>query len=199
MTLPQKNGSGIKTPLSKSSILVSFCWRKNVLLINALTNQIQSLISLKLVIKSVAFFLGHPVYRVQGPVSYTGNLFQNQRPFDRLFAVGALHFGPLGKKATIGQTCQLTHQNIYSQSNRKYTSTVSSSWQQKFLYFHYKSVKTWMFCVDKIKYEHLAILSNLKSCQFAPRIVIFNLWICCQFEDLKIISPKIIPMSHRNI
>ena len=24
-----------------------------------------------------------------------------------------------------------------------------------------------MFCVDKIKYEHLAILSNLKSCQFA--------------------------------
>ena len=32
-----------------------------------------------------------------------------------------------------------------------------------------------MFCVDKIKYEQLAILSNLKSCQFAPRIVIFNL------------------------
>ena len=54
-----------------------------------------------------------------------------------------------------------------------------------------------MFWVDKIKYEHLAILSNLKSCQFAPRIVIFNLCICCQFEDLKIISPKIIPMSHR--
>ena len=26
-----------------------------------------------------------------------------------------------------------------------------------------------MFCVDKIKYEHLAILSNLKSCQFAPQ------------------------------
>ena len=38
-----------------------------------------------------------------------------------------------------------------------------------------------MFCVDKIEYEHLAILSNLKSCQFAPRIVIFNLCICCQF------------------
>ena len=32
-----------------------------------------------------------------------------------------------------------------------------------------------------------------KSCQFAPRIVIFNLCICCQFEDLQIISPKIIP------
>ena len=56
-----------------------------------------------------------------------------------------------------------------------------------------------MFCVDKIKYEHLAILSNLKSCQFAPRIVIFNLCICCQFEDSQIISPKIISMSHRNI
>ena len=56
-----------------------------------------------------------------------------------------------------------------------------------------------MFCVDKIKYEYLAILSNLKSCQFAPRIVIFKLCICCQFEDSQIISPKIIPMSHRNI
>ena len=56
-----------------------------------------------------------------------------------------------------------------------------------------------MFCVDKIKYEHLVILSNLKSCQVAPRIVIFNLCICCQFEDSQIISRKIIPMSHRNI
>ena len=55
-----------------------------------------------------------------------------------------------------------------------------------------------MFCVDKMKYEHLAILSNLKSCQFAPNIVIFNLCICCQFEDSQIISPKIIPMSYRN-
>ena len=40
-----------------------------------------------------------------------------------------------------------------------------------------------MFWVDKIKYEHLAILSDLKSCQFAHRIMIFNLCICCQFED----------------
>ena len=38
MTLPQKNGSGIKTPSSNSLILESFCWKKNVLLINALTN-----------------------------------------------------------------------------------------------------------------------------------------------------------------
>ena len=56
-----------------------------------------------------------------------------------------------------------------------------------------------MFRGDKIKYEHFAILSNLKSCQFAHRIVIFNLCICCQFEDSQIISPKIIPISHHNI
>ena len=56
-----------------------------------------------------------------------------------------------------------------------------------------------MFCVDKIKYQHLAILSNLKSCQFAPKIVICNVCICCQFEDSQNIWPKILPMSHRNI
>ena len=38
ITLPQKNGSRIKTPSSKSLILVSFCWKTNVLLINLLTN-----------------------------------------------------------------------------------------------------------------------------------------------------------------
>ena len=56
-----------------------------------------------------------------------------------------------------------------------------------------------MFCVDKVKYEHLAFLSDPKSFQFAPRIVIFNLCICCQFEDSQIILPKIIPMSHHSI
>ena len=59
-----------------------------------------------------------------------------------------------------------------------------------FLYFHYKISKTWCF-VYTMKYEHLAILSNLNCCQFAPKIVIFNLCICCQFEDLGIIFPKI--------
>ena len=49
-------------------------------------------------------------------------------------------------------------------------------------------------CADKTKYEHLAILSDLKSCQFEPKIVIFNLCICCQFEDLQIILPEIIPI-----
>ena len=43
----------IKTPSSKSLILMSFCWNKNVLLITALTNLIKSLISLKFVIESV--------------------------------------------------------------------------------------------------------------------------------------------------
>ena len=65
MTLPQKNCSRIKTPSSKSLILLSFGWKKNVLLINALTNFILCLISLKLVIVGVAFFLGHPVYPVK--------------------------------------------------------------------------------------------------------------------------------------
>ena len=46
LTLPQKIGSRIKMPSSKSLILVSFCWKKNVLhgcvwyIINALTNLI---------------------------------------------------------------------------------------------------------------------------------------------------------------
>ena len=48
------------------------------------------------------------------------------------------------------------------------------------LYFHYKSVKLDVLCrQNKIwTIEHLAILSNLKRCQFAPKIVIFILGIC---------------------
>ena len=45
---------------------------------------------------------------------------------------------------------------------RKETSIVSSNWQHKFLYFYYKSVERDVLC-DKIKYEHLASLSNLKQ------------------------------------
>ena len=41
-----------------------------------------------------------------------------------------------------------------------------------------------MFCVDKIKYEHLANLSNLKSYQFTPRIVTFSL--CTYVANLRI-------------
>ena len=40
MTLPQQNGSRIKTPSLKLLILVSFCWKKNFLRINALTDLI---------------------------------------------------------------------------------------------------------------------------------------------------------------
>ena len=62
----------------------------------------------------------------------------------------------------------LTHsewrpQNIYSLEEKK--PILLSNWHHKFLYFHYKSVKLDV-CLDKIKYEHLSFLSNLKSCQF---------------------------------
>ena len=65
----------------------------------------------------------------------------------------------------------LTHpewrpQNIYVRQEEINLYCIIKHWQQKFLYFHYKSVKLDQFCVDIIKYmyEHLAILSNLKSC-----------------------------------
>ena len=61
MTLPQKNGHGIKTPSSKLTILVSSCWEKNFIRNNAHNFFILSLVFLKLLIVSVAFFLGHPV------------------------------------------------------------------------------------------------------------------------------------------
>ena len=112
----------------------------------------------------------------------------------------------------------LTHseqrpQNIFSLEENPPPPPLLSNWQHIFLYFHYKSVKL-MFCLDistfglwpilsnlkrHINIWALAILSNLKSRQFGPRIAIFNLSMCCQFEDLLIISPKIIPMSHQNI
>ena len=82
---------------------------------------------------------------------------------------------------------------------RKKPLFLSSNWQHNFFYFHYKSVKLDVLCRQNKIYEHLAILSNLKSCQFAPRIAIFNFCICCQFEDSQIILPKTIPMSHHNI
>ena len=64
MTLPQKNGHRIKTPSSKLTILVSSCWEKNFVRNNAHNFSLLSLIFLKLLIVSVAFFLGHPVYRI---------------------------------------------------------------------------------------------------------------------------------------
>ena len=62
MTLPHKNGHRIKTPSSKLMILVSFCWeKKRIVRINARNFFISPLVFLKLLIVSVAFFLGHPV------------------------------------------------------------------------------------------------------------------------------------------
>ena len=70
---------------------------------------------------------------------------------------------------------------------------------RNFSIFNYKSVKLDVLCIQNEIWDIWLVLSNLKSCQFAPRLVIFNLCICCQLEDSQIISPKIIRMSHRNI
>ena len=63
ITLPQKNGHRIQTPWSKLMILVSSCWKKNFIRNNGYSLFILSLVSLKSLIVSVAFFLGHPVYK----------------------------------------------------------------------------------------------------------------------------------------
>ena len=97
----------------------------------------------------------------------------------------------------------LTHserrpQNIYSQEEMNLYCIIKL--ETEFLYFRYKSVK-----LDVLGRQHKIwtfdnpFQSKKKRSQFAPRRVIFNLCICCQFEDLQIISAKIIPMSHRNI
>ena len=67
MTLPQKNGRRIKTSSSKLTILVSSCSEKNFIRNNAHNFFILSLVFLKLLIISVAFFLGHPVYLSTSP------------------------------------------------------------------------------------------------------------------------------------
>ena len=62
MTLPQKNSPRIKTPYRYLMNLVSNYLEKNILSNTVKINGIQSRMSLKLRIKVVAFFLGHPVY-----------------------------------------------------------------------------------------------------------------------------------------
>ena len=86
-------------------------------------------------------------------------------------------FNPLRMKTTFYLFLRGNKSLLYHQiGNRNFFISITIQWNL-------------MFCANKIKYEHLAMLSNLKSCQFAPRIVIFNLCICCQFEDSQIISP----------
>ena len=65
MTFAQKNGSRIKVPSSKLTILVSSCWENNFIRNNAHNFFILSLVFLKLLIVSIAFFLGHPVWFVR--------------------------------------------------------------------------------------------------------------------------------------
>ena len=65
MTLHQKSGHGFKTPSSKLAFVVSSCWEKNFIRDNAHKYFILSLVLLKLLIVSVAFFLGHPVKHTQ--------------------------------------------------------------------------------------------------------------------------------------
>ena len=58
MILPQKN---VQTPSSKWMILVSSCWKKNFIRNNGHSLFMLSLVFLKSLFVSVAFFLGHPV------------------------------------------------------------------------------------------------------------------------------------------
>ena len=69
MTLHQKSGHRIKTPSSKLAFLVSSCWKKNFIRDNAHNFFILSLVFLKLLIVSVTFFLGHPVYTGALPIT----------------------------------------------------------------------------------------------------------------------------------
>ena len=89
------------------------------------------------------------------------------------------------------------HQNIYFQEKINLYCIIELATEISL--FSLQISQNLMFCVDKIKYEHLAILSHLKCCQFAPIIVIFKRCICCQFEDLQIISPKIIPEPSQHL
>ena len=61
-------------------------------------------------------------------------------------------------------TLELSHseqrpQNIYSQEEMNLYCIIKLATEISL--FSLQISKTWMFCVDKIKYEHLAILSNL--------------------------------------
>ena len=60
--IASENGHRIQTPSSKLIILVSTCWKKNFIRNNGHSLFSLSLVLLKSVIISVAFFLGHPVY-----------------------------------------------------------------------------------------------------------------------------------------
>ena len=56
-----------------------------------------------------------------------------------------------------------------------------------------------MFWVDKLKYEHLAIISNLKSCQFAPRLVILYMLPIWGFADYFANNNSYEPSQHLTV
>ena len=60
--LTNKNSARIRTPYPKLMIMVSFCWKMNFPHNKTKINSVLLMMSLKLTIKVVAFFLGHPVY-----------------------------------------------------------------------------------------------------------------------------------------
>jgi len=63
-------------------------------------------------------------------------------------------------------------------------ATVSSNWQHIYLHFHHKSVTLDVLCKQNVwKFgNHF----HSKKVNFAPKIVIFNLCLCYQFEDSQI-------------
>ena len=70
--IASENGSRIKTPSSKLTILVSSCWKKNFIHNNAHNFFILSIVFLKLLIVSVAFFLGlvfEPFHNTESVIS----------------------------------------------------------------------------------------------------------------------------------
>ena len=87
MTLPEKNSSRNKTPYPYLMNLVSNYLEKNILSNTVKINGIQSRMSLKLWIKVVAFFLGHPVY-IRGK---TAN-FRARAPYFRAATSPSLFF-----------------------------------------------------------------------------------------------------------
>ena len=58
-----KNSARIQTPYPKLMIMVSFCWKMNFPHNEIKINSVLLMMSLKLTIKVIAFFLGHPAYK----------------------------------------------------------------------------------------------------------------------------------------
>ena len=93
-------------------------------------------------------------------------LSHNQSPLLKVSVILLTHSEQRPKKYLFprGNTCKLLFYHQIGNTNLNFFIFITNQ-------------SNFMFCVNKIKYKHLAILSNLKSCQFASRLVIFNLCI----------------------